>query len=162
MSANSTIRTAALVALSLWSGTVAAATSCSMAAGNVAFGGYDVFSAISLDTDSTVIVTCSRDGGPQNITVSITIGPGAYGGTTTSRKMKMNGGGDLLGYNLFKDAGRTVVWGEVSGLDAFTQTLAVPNKSSAQLTATIFGRMPAGQEVSKGSYSDTVFVTVTP
>jgi len=38
----------------------------------------------------------------------------------------------------------------------------VPNKGSAQLTATIFGRIPAGQDVSIGTYSDNVLVSVLP
>ncbi|MBH2019642.1 MAG: spore coat protein U domain-containing protein [Burkholderiales bacterium] len=161
MFANLTIRIAALTALSLVSGAGSAATMCSLAIGNVVFGSYDVFSPTSLDTSATVIVTCSRYGGPQNINVTIAIGPGAHGGATASRKMKMPGG-DLLAYNLFRDAGRTSVWGQVPGLDAFTQTLAVPNKSSAQLSVMIFGRIPAGQNVLKGTYSDNVVLTVMP
>ena len=149
------------MALSLVSGAGSAATMCSLAIGNVVFGSYDVFSPTSLDTSATVIVTCRRDGGPQNVNVAIAIGPGAHGGSTASRKMRMPGG-DLLGYNLFRDAGGTSVWGQVPGLDAFTQTLAVPNKSSAQLSVMIFGRIPAGQNVLKGTYSDNVVLTVTP
>ena len=71
-------------------------------------------------------------------------------------------GGDLLGYNLYKDAGMTSIWGQIPGLDAFTQSLAVPNKSSAQLSLMIFGRIPAGQDVQKGTYADNVVLTVTP
>jgi len=162
MFAKTKIRVALPAVLSLLCGAAGAATTCTMAISNLVFGGYDVFSPASLDTSATVIVTCSRDGGPQNTNVTIAIGRGTHGGSTSSRKMKMNGGGgDLLGYNLFRDAGRTAVWGE-TGLDAFTQTLAVPNNFSAQLTATIFGRIPAGQDVSMGTYSDSVVVTVTP
>lgn len=162
MPANSMIRPAIAAALLAWTVDSTAATSCSMAVGPVVFGTYDVFSASNLDTDTPVVVSCSRDGGPQNITVSITISPGANGGSTAARKMKLGGGGDLLGYNLFQDAGRTVVWGAVPGLDAQTRFLSVPNKSSAQLNTTIFARIPAGQEIATGSYSDTIFVTVTP
>lgn len=161
MFANSTLKTAALLMLLLVSGVASAATMCSVAIGNVVFGSYDVFSPTSLDTGATVIVTCRRDDGPQNVNVAIAIGPGVHGGSTASRKMKMPGG-DLLDYNLFRDAGRTSVWGQVPGLDAFTQTLAVPNKSSAQLNAMIFGRIPAGQDVLKGTYADNVVLTVTP
>ena len=161
MFANSTIRAAAGMALSLVSGAGSAATLCALAIGNMAFGSYDVFNPASLDTHTTVTVTCSRDGGPQNIDVTIAIGPGAHGGSTASRKMKMPGG-DLLDYNLFRDAGRTSVWGQVPGLDAFTQTLAVPNKSSTQLSVMIFGRIPAGQDVLKGMYADNVVLTVMP
>ena len=161
MFANLTSKAATLMALSLLCGAASAATTCSLATGNAVFGSYDVFSPGSLDTSTTVVITCSRSGGPQNITIDMAIGPGSYGGTTFNRKMKTNGG-DLLRYNLFKDAGKTAIWGQVSGLDTFTQTLAVPNKSSAQLTATIYGSIPAGQDVSKGLYSDSVVITVTP
>ena len=161
MFANSTINAAALITLSLLSGTGRAATTCTLAVGNVIFGSYDVFSPGSLDTSAPVIVTCSREGGPQNINVTIGIGPGANGGSTASRKMKMLGG-DLLDYNLFRDASKTSVWGQVPGVDAFTQTLVIPNKSSTQLSVTIFGRIPAGQDVQKGVYTDNVVLTVTP
>ena len=105
MFANLTARTAALLALSLLPAAASAATSCSLATGNVVFGIYDVFSPTSLDTSATLIVTCNRAGGPQHVDVTIAIGPGAYGGSTASRKMKTSGG-DLLSYNLFRDAGR--------------------------------------------------------
>ena len=161
MFANSTPKAAVWMALLLLCGAASADTTCSLSTGSVVFGSYDVFSPGSLDTSATLVTTCSRSGGPQNVTVEIGIGPGVNGGNTANRKMKTMGG-DLLGYNLFKDAGKTSVWGQVSGLDTFRQTLSVPNKSSAQLTATIFGRIPAGQDVSTGVYSDSVVITVMP
>lgn len=160
MPANLTARAAALMALSLVCGAAGAATACSLATSPVMFGHYDVFTSASLDTSATVLLTCHRIGGPQHTSVTIAIGPGAHG-NVPSRKMRSNGG-DLLGYNLFRDAGRTAVWGQAAGLDAVTQTLAVPNNSSAQLSVTIFGRMPPGQDVPTGSYADHVTVTVTP
>ena len=149
------------MALLLLCGSASADTTCSLSTGSVVFGSYDVFSPGSLDTSVPVIVTCSREGGPQNINVTIGIGPGANGGSTASRKMKMLSG-DLLDYNLFRDASKTSVWGQVPGVDAFTQTLVIPNKSSTQLSVTIFGRIPAGQDVQKGAYTDNVVLTVTP
>lgn len=161
MSVNSTIKVATFIALSLLSGAGGAATICSLAIGNVAFGLYDVFSPTSLDTNSPVLVTCSRDGGPQTINIAVSIGPGANSGSTASRRMRTLGG-DRLDYNLFKNAGMTSVWGQNPGLDAVTQTLTIPNKSSAQLSLIIFGRIPAGQDVTKGLYTDNVVLTVTP
>lgn len=161
MFANSTARAAALLALSLLPEAASAATACSLATGNMVFGSYDVFSPASLDTSSTLIVTCSRAGGPQHVDITIAIGPGTHGGSSASRTMKASSG-DLLGYNLFRDAARTAIWGEVPGLSTVTQMLAVPNHSSAQATVTVFGRIPASQNVSQGSYSDSVVVTVTP
>ena len=161
MSVNSTINITMLIALSLLSGAGGAATICSLATGNVAFGIYDVFNPRSLDTNSAVLITCTRDGGPQTINVSVSIGPGENSSSTASRKMRAPGG-DLLDYNLFQNAGMTSVWGQNSGVDAVTQTLRIPNKSSVQLSLMIFGRIPAGQDVMKGTYADNTVVTLTP
>ena len=161
MFASSVRKTTALIVLSLLSFAASGITTCSLSIGNVVFGNYDVFNPNSLDTSTSVVITCNRFGGPQNVTVEIGIDPGSYGGSTSSRKMRTIGG-DLLGYNLFKDAGRTAVWGQVSGLDTLKQSLSVPNNSSAQTTATIFGRISAGQNVSVGDYNDSVSITVMP
>jgi spore coat protein U-like protein len=150
-----------MLAAMLLPGAGFAATSCTMALTPIAFGNYDAFVSTARDTSGTIVVTCTRSGGPSP-TVTIAIGPGMYGGSTSTRKMKQNGGGDLLSYNLFQDAARTVLWGDIVGTNAFRQFLAVPNKGSAQLTATIFGRIPAGQDVSIGTYSDNVLVSVLP
>ena len=151
---------AALLALGLCGGAAQAATGCTLASTPIVFGGYDVFSPASLDSSATLVLTCSRFGGPQNTVVAIGIGPGAHGGGSGRRLQA--GTGQFLAYNLFRDAGRSAVWGDVAGLDTFTQALAVPNQSSAQLSVTVFGRIPAGQDVPKGVYADRVVVTVTP
>lgn len=152
----------ALLALCLAPCTGVCAITCSLAAGNVAFGGYDVFSPASLDSSGALVVTCSRAGGPPNATVSIAIGPSMTSGSIVNRRMQMPGGADFLGYNLFLDASRTSVWGNTAGVDTFVQTITVPNNGSVQISATIFGRIPAGQDVRMGIYSDTVVVTVAP
>jgi spore coat protein U-like protein len=161
MSATSGIRATLAAALVLLPCAAFAASSCTMAISPLAFGSYDVFSATPRDSSGTIVVTCVRAGGP-NPTVTIAIGPGMYGGSTATRKMKQGAGSDLLSYNIFQDAARTVLWGEIVGTDAFRQTLAVPNNGSAQLTATVFGRIPAGQNVNIGTYSDSVVVSLMP
>ncbi|RLJ63717.1 Csu type fimbrial protein [Sulfurisoma sediminicola] len=161
MSVTSGIRAALAAALTLLPGLASAASSCTMAISPVAFGGYDVFSATARDSSGTILVTCARAGGP-NPTVTIAIGPGMYGGSTSTRKMKQGSGSDLLSYNLFQDAARTVLWGQIVGTDAFRQGLSVPNNGSAQLSVTVYGRIPAGQNVNVGTYSDSVVVSVLP
>jgi len=154
-------QTAVLLSLSLCCGAASAATACTLASTPLVFGAYDVFSPASLDSSATLVLTCSRFGGPQNVAVSIGIGAGVHGGANAGRKMRA-GSGQLLGYSLFRDAGRTAAWGDVVGLNTFTQTLAVPNQSSAQLSVTVFGRIPPAQDVPAGVYSDSVTVTVMP
>ena len=162
MFANMPSKTILLMALCLAPRAGMSATTCSLAAGNLAFGGYDVFSPVHLDSSGALVITCRRNGGLPNVTVSIAIGPSASSGSIVNRSMQRLGGADFLGYNLFRDATRTSVWGNTAGVNTFVQTISVPNNGSAQVSATIFGRVSAGQDVRTGIYSDTVMVTVTP
>lgn len=152
----------ALLALGLVPGLGMGATSCSLASGNLAFGAYDVFSPTSLDSTAALVVTCHRAGGSANSTLAIAIGPSASSGTIANRRLQTAGGADFLGYNLFRDATRTAVWGNTAGVDTLVQAISVPNNGSVQVSATIFGRIPAGQDVRRGIYSDSVTITVTP
>ena len=68
----------------------------------------------------------------------------------------MLGGTDLLTYELYTDSGRSTVWGSGAGAG---QTIATaPNKNPR--TFTVYGRVPAGQDVGAASYADTVVATI--
>jgi spore coat protein U-like protein len=67
---------------------------------------------------------------------------------------------DRLNYNLFVNAGRSTVWGDGA---PGTSTVFLKNvKKNHPAVATIYGRVPPGQNVSVGSYSDSLTVTITP
>jgi len=67
-------------------------------------------------------------------------------------------GAEELFYNLYRDAARTSVWGDGMG---GTQVQFVPDPpNNTPVPFTIFGRVPAGQDVSAGAYADSVTVTV--
>ncbi len=66
----------------------------------------------------------------------------------------MSDGRDYLVYQLYDNTGRTTVWGNGSG-----GTATISMNSSG--TATIYGRLPAKQNVSAGAYADTILVTVS-
>lgn len=158
---------ALFLALSLSPVAAIAAGSCSVAVGGVAFGSYDVFNPLPTDTTGTVLVTCVDDGlpGGLNIDVSISLSPSATSGSTANRQMSLVGGTDRLNYNLFRDAACTLIWGDTSGLDDYIiPKVRVPKKGSITLTpvVTIYGRIPEGQDVSAGSYTDSVVLTITP
>jgi spore coat protein U-like protein len=141
-----------------------AATICRLQSGGSAdFGPYDTFSATPTDTTATVQVRCERDGGPQNVQMTLGLSAGTNGASVNNRRMLQAGGaGDYLNYGLFRDVGRSSPWGFAAGVDAVTQTVSVPNKSSAIATFTIYGRIPARQNVSVGTYTDRIQVTLTP
>lgn len=139
-----------------------AAVACRLATEPLALGAYDVFSPYDLDSVTTFIVTCpeASSGKPQNL--SISIGVSATSGSIMDRKMRKTGGTDTLSYNLFLDATRTSIWGNNQGLDTLTEMPISPGVGRIENRVSIFGRIPAGQDVSAGQYSDNVTVTIMP
>lgn len=120
---------------------------CSITANALAFGTYT--SAV-LDQSTTVSVTCTN-GTTYNVGLDAGTGSGA---TVAARKM-VNGGATLT-YALYSDSGRATVWGATVG----TNTVSGTGSGSAQ-SLTVYGRVPASQAPSPGSYSDTITATVT-
>ena len=157
-------RLAALAIALLLPSLAGAATLCRLAtAGGIVFGNYDVLATAPLDTLLSVDVACDRNGGPGSVTVSVGLGAGANGTSVNNRRMlHLGGSGDLLAYALYRDVARTSIWGFSNGMDTVARTLTVPNNGSASATFTIYGRMPAQQDVTVGPYRDSVQITVTP
>lgn len=119
---------------------------CSFSATGVAFGSYDVFSNQSVDSTSNIAVTCDVSS-----SYSISLSPG--GGSYASRVMAS--GGHTLNYNLYTDATRTVIWGDGTG------STATVNGSGITGNHTVYGRIPARQNVYVATYSDTITVTLS-
>ena len=126
---------------------------CSVSANAVDFGAVDTLSATAVLGSGSVDVTCTNGTG-WSATADIGGGTGA---SFATRRMT-SGGGDTLDYTLYRDSGRTQVWGDGSGT-----TFAVTGTGSgAQQSFTVWGRVPGGQSSAPaGSYSDTVNVTIT-
>lgn len=119
----------------------------------VAFGSYDPLDTHSstgsdLDGSGSVTVACTKGYIP---TIGLNLGLNASGST---RRMKV--GSEYLTYELYKEVGRTNVWGN-SGADLFTPSSAPGSTGTAY---DVYGRVPKGQDAAAGSYTDTVTVTV--
>lgn len=128
-----------------------AEATCTVSGSGVVFGAYDVFQPAP--TDSTGTITYHCEGRDKDIRISISSGSS---GAVASRTLQQPG--DVLGYNLFLDAGFTQIWGDGSG---GTGTYFVHNPQNNQdVVLTVFGRIPAAQDPSVGAYSDTVVVTI--
>lgn len=127
------------------------------ASGGVAFGTYDPVSAnsatgIDLDNSSSTISTTCTTGSA----ATITLGQGANadtGSTDSAPLRQMISGADLLSYNLYTDSAGGTVWDNVTGVDV--------TGTGAADSVNVYGRIPKGQNVPVGSYSDTVVATVT-
>ena len=127
----------------------------------VAFGAYDDSSATPTDISSSVVVHCIRVLGTNNANVVLQVGPSTTSGTIATRQMRS--GANRMDYNLYRDAGRSQIWGQTPGVDTVTlNTGNIGNNGSADVTFTIYGRIPALQNASVGAYSDNVQITVSP
>lgn len=153
----------AIAVLSAASACANAATTCSLVSGlSLSFGSYDVLNGTPNDSLTNLTVSCSREGGPANISVTLGLGQGVNGTTVSTRRLGRVGGGDSISYGLYRDVGRSSVWGFSTGTDTMSQVINISNKSSAPATFSIYGRIPASQDVMQGTYTDTVQVTLTP
>lgn len=127
---------------------------CTISVTSVAFGTYNTTGATPLDGTGSVRLDCRHNDNPV-----VSIGTGSSGSYFPRR---MANGTSQLQYNLYADAARTSIWGNGTG---GTATVTPPITQSVGLRrireAPIYGRLPAGQNVRAGTYTDAMFVTVS-
>jgi spore coat protein U-like protein len=138
-----------------------AAFTCSGSNVSMSLGAYNGFQATDLDSSGVLVVTCRRNGGGSTTTITVGIGPSAVSGSIATRRLRLAAGTDVLGYNLFRDAGRSLVWGQTVGVNTVSQNISLSNNASGTLSFTLFGRITALQDVRAGTYNDTLTMTVT-
>lgn len=147
-----------------WLGLAAAdatAATCSASSPGVSFGPYNVFTAAPINVNGTISITCSRVVGEISVTVSYEILL-ATGQSNSFVQRKMNSGANLLGYNLYTTNAHSIVWGDGTGSTrTVTGSLTLNNANPTRtVSKTVFGQIPALQDVAVGDYSDNVQVTV--
>jgi spore coat protein U-like protein len=161
-------RKAWAAALALGSGMtalpVSAAINCSVSVpAAVTFGQYDVFDPANLDAVGTVRLACTRVSAPSaTVTYSIALSAGLGGAYLPSRQL--GSGANRLNYNLHTDAARSQIWGNGSGGSAVVTGITArltPARPSVTVDLSMYGRIPALQDVAVGGYFDLITVTVT-
>lgn len=123
----------------------AAAQSCSAGTEPVVFGAYDTLASGSVDGTGRVLVHCDA---PADYVITLTPG----NGTVAAREMQ--GGANRLLYNLYTDPTYLTPWGDGSG------TGTTVGAAGTQADITVYGRIPARQNVPAGAYADVIGVTV--
>jgi spore coat protein U-like protein len=118
----------------------------------VSFGIYNVFSTSPLDSTGTLTYRCS--GGTGNVTIDLD-----RGNSTSFDPRFMLRTTEHLNYNLYLDASRAVIWGDATSGTTNYAIVDPPNGSNVSVT--IYGRVPAGQDVTVGSYTDTIIATIS-
>ena len=126
----------------------AQAPSCTISATSVNFGNYNVFNGTALDSTGTITYRCNATAA--NITISLTQGAEHHvqSAADVTRAPRSSS------YNLYQNAARTNIWGDGTSGTAVYSRANPPNNSNVNVT--VYGRVPAGQDVSAGTFSDTV------
>lgn len=122
--------------------------SCTVTGSTIAFGNY---AGTQLDQTGNIAVLCTNG---TSYTIALDAGAGT-GATTSVRKMTGSLGG-TMNYALYRDAGRTNLWGSTAGTDTQAGT-----GSGLLQSLTVYGRIPASQTPLAGAYTDNVTVTLT-
>jgi spore coat protein U-like protein len=132
--------------------TASVSANCTITTSPVAFGPYDPVSAnaaTNLTAQGAVNVACTK-GTPATIDLG-------NGGNFSGGTRRMGSGSDFLNYSLWRDAALTQPWG--SGI-AGGGTQAYNAATKAVTAVTVYGMVPAAQDVTVGNYSDTVVATI--
>lgn len=122
--------------------------SCSVG-GSINFGVYNTLDSSDSLSTGNLNVSCSSS-------TSFNVGLGTGQSNNYLNRTLNSGGSDLLNYNLFTNVSRTSVFGDGSG-----STATVSQTTSGSISIPIYGSIPAKQNVTTGSYIDTVAVYLT-
>lgn len=124
--------------------------SCTVVGGStLAFG--IVSPGVQSDGSAVVTATCTV-GTPYSLSLDAGTGSGA-----TVAERRMTSGANTLAYRLYRDAGRTQLWGDG------TSGTVLSSSTGTGLTQsfTVYGRVPASATATVGVYADTITVTAT-
>jgi spore coat protein U domain-containing protein, fimbrial subunit CupE1/2/3/6 len=127
------------------------APSCTISATSVNFGNYNVFNSAAVDSTGTITYSCNSHA--TSITISL-----SKGASSSYNQRIMIKGAESLTYNLFTDAAKTSVWGDGTGGTSVYSRTNPSNNTNVNLT--VYGQIPPGQDVSAGTFSDTVSATI--
>lgn len=123
---------------------------CSTSGGTLAFGPYSPLSGSAVDVTGSLTVQCTR--GTPSVTITLDNGSNsarASGGMSRA----MSGGGSYLPYEIYTSSAHTTVWNA-------SNSVSYSSTSMAAKSISVYGHIPASEDVSAGSYSDSVTATV--
>ena len=126
---------------------------CSVSITSINFGTYDVFSSTSSTGTGSITLSCT----PKS-DISIAIAASSNSVSYNPRMMQHFSLTDTLSYNLYTSAAMIKVWGD--GTQG-TATVEATNVKKNVTPIIIYGKIFPLQNVSAGSYSEQLVVTIT-
>jgi spore coat protein U-like protein len=127
-----------------------ARAACTISTSSLSFGTYNVFNTAPVDSTGTITFKC----GFLDFNISVGLSTGSSG-TFNARTLRK--GTEAIRYNLFRDAPRTIVWGDgTSGTQVYTNAWSF----GQTINLTIYGRLNAEEDVSAGTYVDTISAVI--
>ena len=130
--------------------TASVQANCRISVSDLSFGVYDPLltnAQSSLDATAALTVSCTR-----GTSASVLVDGGSSGAGAPSRQM--TSGAQKLSYQIYSDSSRSTVWSPGSRLGINIRSAGSPGRFE------VYGRIPPGQVVLAGSYSDRVTATV--
>ena len=140
--------TGGLTSSTSFTATATVLSTCNVGATSVNFGSAGLLSS-NADAQGTLSIQCSP-----SLPYTVSLDGGSSGAADpTQRKMSFSGANVL--YGLYRDAARTLPWGNTIGSNTSSGT----GTGSTQ-TQTVYGRVAAQTTPAPGTYTDSVVVTV--
>ena len=144
-----------------------AISDCSITAASLTFGNYDPTTGLPLNGTATTTITCTQGSNP---TIIFGVGNNSANiptTTTPASHWAMNDGTvAYLGYNMYEDSARTILW-PITGGTPLSLPLCTGSNAPCYNTpgtsdaTTIYGQIPASQNVPVANYGDSVVMTVS-
>lgn len=155
-----TLFATSVLLLAAFGAQAATTVSCTVSAGSIAFGVYNPLSTVADTSTGSLRITCNGSGsGSKSVTAALTVSTGLSGSYVPRHMLS---GTNTLNYNIYWSTAYSQVMGDGSGgsFAGSAGPFTVTAGSSNFATGTMYGMIPAGQDVAAGSYADTLVVTV--
>lgn len=128
------------------------AVQCDVVATPLSFGTYDPFSAVPLTATSNLNISCKPPRKVFVITVQLSPGSGSY-----AQRTMTSATGEQMLYNVYADPSYLTILGDGTGGSQAPSGTVTKN---APWNLTLFGRIPALQNLVPGVYSDILTATI--
>lgn len=134
-----------------------AGINCTVSVPTLNFGNYNFLNKINTTSTTAAVVTCSSNGWNESVGFELSVSTGS--GTYDQRLMA--NASNKLKYNIYIDNTYKTIFGDASGgTSIITDEVKIVGFGPTTWPHTIYGKIPAGQSVPTGTYTDTMTVTV--